>query len=530
MRTFSLPLALAALSLATAACSTDDPASTGDTDSSTGGSTDTDPSGNPTSSPTSEPTTEPTDTVDPDTTVGPTTDSETDTDTTTGPGDVAQIRVVHAAPEAPNVDIYVAGSTDPVITDLAYGEASDYLEVPAGTYDFEVRAAGAPAEDAPVYSTGDLDLPAGATVTAVAAGLIGSDEADEAFRVLPLVEGFEDAGAGNAAVRIVHAGADAPSVDINVGNDGGDPELPGVARFADSGAAGVPLPSGAALQVGIEAGGNVVTAFTTPELPEGANLFVIATGLLGDMPRAANGFGLLAVGPDGVIGLIPQNPFVHAFHAGADAPAVDICTGDTHLVVGAEFGDLANIQVPPGSYDLEIHAAPADCTGDPVLTANSGDLVAGEQYLVIATGELSPEAGRDALILASFQEDFDLEAAPNAVFRIVHAAVAPAVDVGLLNDEGQVDMAGLLTSNLSWPDASDEISVPAGNYDVGIVQASVPLPSDPLAAITAPLAEGLRVYAVAVGDIQPNGGPGAEQPFGVYAIVTGPSAWAALPL
>ncbi|MBL8944834.1 MAG: DUF4397 domain-containing protein [Myxococcales bacterium] len=530
MRTFSLPLALAALSLATAACSTDDPASTGDTDSSTGGSTDTDPSGNPTSSPTSEPTTEPTDTVDPDTTVGPTTDSETDTDTTTGPGDVAQIRVVHAAPEAPNVDIYVAGSTDPVITDLAYGEASDYLEVPAGTYDFEVRAAGAPAEDAPVYSTGDLDLPAGATVTAVAAGLIGSDEADEAFRVLPLVEGFEDAGAGNAAVRIVHAGADAPSVDINVGNDGGDPELPGVARFADSGAAGVPLPSGAALQVGIEAGGNVVTAFTTPELPEGANLFVIATGLLGDMPRAANGFGLLAVGPDGVIGLIPQNPFVHAFHAGADAPAVDICTGDTHLVVGAEFGDLANIQVPPGSYDLEIHAAPADCTGDPVLTANSGDLVAGQHYLVAATGELQVDGGDPPghnLTLAAFGEDFDLEAAPNAVFRIVHLATATAVNVGTVNGDGDLEEATLLAADLEWPNASAEISVPAGNYDVGVLEAADSLPNAPDYEVTAPLSDGLRVFALASGDYTPNGG---DEPFGVTAVVTGPGAWAAIGL
>jgi Domain of unknown function (DUF4397) len=528
MRTLSLPLAIAALTLASA-CTSDDPATSGGTDSTTG-DTETDPSGSPTSAPTTEPTTEPTSnpTVDPDTTVGPTTES--DTDTTTGPGDVAQIRVVHAAPGAPNVDVYVAGSADPVITDLAYGEASGYLEVPGGTYDFEVRAAGSPAEDPPAYSTGDLDLPAGATVTAVAAGLLGSKADTDAFRVLPLVEGFEDPGAGNTAVRILHAGSDAPSVDVNVGNDGGAPELPGVARFADSGAAGVPLPSGAALQVGIESEGTVVTAFTTPELPEGANLLVIATGLLSDMPREASGFGLLAVGPDGVIGLFQQNPFVHVLHAGSDAPAVDVCTGDSHLITDASFGDLANIQVPPGAYDLEIHAAPADCTGEPVLTQNSGDLAAGQQYFVIATGEIEPEAGRDALVLAAFQEDFDLEAAPNAVFRVVHGAMAPAVDVGLINADGQVDVAGLLVSNLSWPNIADEVSVPAGNYDVGIVQASVPLPADPLAGITAPLSEGIRVYAVAVGDLAPNGGPGAEEPFGVYAVVTGPSTWVALPL
>lgn len=521
MRTISLPFALAALSLTTA-CPADDSSGDGTADD-TGTTTDTDPSGDPSTSPTSTPTSDPS--TDPDTSAGPTTDDDT---TTTAGDDEAQIRVVHASAGAPNVDVYVAGSTDPVITDLAYGEASDYLTVPAGTYNFEVRAAGSPAEDAPAYETGDLDLPGGATVTAIAAGVLGSDDEADAFRVLPLVEGFEDPGEGNAAVRIVHAGGDAPTVDINVGNDGGDPELPGVPRFADSGAAGVPLPADAALQVGIETDGDVVTAFTTPELPAGANLFVIATGLLADMPRQPTGFGLLAVGPDGVVGLIPQNPFVHAFHAGVDAPAVDICAGDSHLVVGAEFGDLARVQVPPGSYDLEFHAAPSDCTGDPVSTQPTGDLGAGQQYLAIATGELALEGQRtNAFTLAAFAEDFTLDAAPNAVFRVIHAASAPAVDVGTVNGDGDVADDTLLVSDLSWPNASDEISVPAGNYDIGIVAANQALPSEPLVQLTAPLGEGMRAYAVAVGDLIDEPG---DADFGVYAIVTGPGAWVALPL
>ena len=48
-------------------------------------------------------------------------------------------------------------------------------------------------------------------------------------------------------------------------------------------------PAGEALQIGIRVDGVTVTAFTTPELPEGAEITVIATGLLGKLPRERDG-------------------------------------------------------------------------------------------------------------------------------------------------------------------------------------------------------------------------------------------------
>lgn len=53
----------------------------------------------------------------------------------------ARIRVIHASPDAPAVDVAVTGG-DVLIKNLAFPKASDYLEVPAGSYDLEVRAAG----------------------------------------------------------------------------------------------------------------------------------------------------------------------------------------------------------------------------------------------------------------------------------------------------------------------------------------------------------------------------------------------------
>lgn len=56
-------------------------------------------------------------------------------------GENARIRVIHTSPDAPAVDIAVAGG-DVLIENLEFPNASDYLEVPAGSYDLEVRPTG----------------------------------------------------------------------------------------------------------------------------------------------------------------------------------------------------------------------------------------------------------------------------------------------------------------------------------------------------------------------------------------------------
>src|SRR5262245_55106815 len=51
--------------------------------------------------------------------------------------DHARLRVVHASPDAPNVDVLVDGKS--VLTNVPYATASDYLTVTAGTRRIEVR-------------------------------------------------------------------------------------------------------------------------------------------------------------------------------------------------------------------------------------------------------------------------------------------------------------------------------------------------------------------------------------------------------
>ena len=458
---------------------------------------------------------------------GPGTDSGNDDDSGEDTGEPmplpgnAMIRVIHGAPDAPNVDIYVEGSDTPAVSDLEYGETSEWIEVPAGDYNFLVRPAGASALDTPVYETGDLTLPEGAMVSALAAGLLDTMSNND-FRVIPLVEGFEDAGAGQARVRIVHAGSDAPAVDIDVDNDGSD-EITMLNRFTETGAAGVELPAGEALQIGIRVDGVTVTAFTTPELPEGAEITVIATGLLGKLPRERDGFALLAVGSDGSICFLRQNPTVYALHAGPDAPEVDVCTGDLMLASHLSFGLMKGMQVPPGTYDLDVYAAPSGCAGTAATSRTTPELEAGERYLIAASGEIAPVAGEPPLQLVTFAERFSLDAPEDATFRIVHGASAPDVDVGVVTG-GLIEDGNVLANGLKWPTESDEIQVQPLTYQVGLAAAGGAMPLHPIVDFHVPVEAGFRGWVIAAGDAFPEF---AEHPIELVAVDTSVSPWTA---
>jgi hypothetical protein len=435
------------------------------------------------------------------------------------PTESARLRVVHASPDAPAVDIYAAGVAAPLISDLSYGEVSAYLEVDAGSYNLQVRPAGQPTAT-PVYETGPVTLAADAQVTAVAAGFIASSDGADRFRVLPLVEGFSTPGAGQAQVRIVHASADAPTVGVDVGNDDpAAPEVASLARFADTGAAGVALPAGQALQIGIAAGGARVTAFTTPALPASAELFVIAAGRLADLPRTATGFSLIAVGPDGLVGVLKQNPVVYALHASPDAPAVDIRNGDGDGLVAGNlaFGGLARAQVPPGQYTLEFYTAGSQ-PGTPAAAATTPALTAGDRYLAIASGFLSPVGDEAPFQLIAIKDELEV-AATGARVRAIHASPdAPAVNIGTL--AGDV-LTPVLVPDLAFPNATAAagLAVPAASLRLGVAVAPS---TTAAAAFGVTTADGLRAYAVAAGALSPREG---EQGFRLLVVNASAAPW-----
>lgn len=421
--------------------------------------------------------------------------------------DPASLRIVHASPGAPAVDVFADNVL--LVSDLAYGQVSPYVDVNPGTYNIVVRVAGT---DTVVYESDPLAFLTDARITAVAAGTVGSTDPADAFRVLPLFEAFTDYGAP-ASVRVVHASPDAPTIDVDVGDDG-TVEIATLTRFEATPPEGIALPA-TSLQLGIVANGARLTAFTTPTLPD-SDLFVIAIGLLSDLPRESTGFDLLVVGPGGVIALVRQNPTVYALHASPDAPAVDIRLGNDTLFPDVAFGQLSQAQLIPGDYALSIF--PAGGTTQ-VATGDLPALLAGERYLTVALGMLTPVADEPALQLATYIDEFVVDGNPR--LRAINVSPdAPLIDISTVT--GNVLSTPTLVRNLAFSEATaaEGVAVPASSsVNIGVAAAST---TTPVAVFTLDTTGIPRAFTLTAGALTP--APG-EQGFQLLVVNTAASPW-----
>ena len=119
----------------------------------------------------------------------------------------AQIRVVHASPDAPDVDICANGTA--AFSDLAFPGATRYASVEEGTFQIRVFAAGTGCDGGGVIEA-TLSFPADSQTTVVAVNTLDSIEP------LVLEDDNTSPAMGMAKVRFVHASPDAPTVDITL--------------------------------------------------------------------------------------------------------------------------------------------------------------------------------------------------------------------------------------------------------------------------------------------------------------------------
>ena len=121
--------------------------------------------------------------------------------------EMVDIRVAHFSPDTPAVDVFVNGEA--AIEGLEFPTITDWIQLPAGSYNIAVAPAGA-GIDAAAIGPADFDLPAGEYITVAAIGSL------EAGTLAPqvLVEEYSDIDEGSARVSVFHSIEDAPAVDI----------------------------------------------------------------------------------------------------------------------------------------------------------------------------------------------------------------------------------------------------------------------------------------------------------------------------
>ena len=285
-------------------------------------------------------------------------------------GDGTQVRVAHLSADAPAVDIAPDGA-ETLIPGLEYAQDTGYIDLPAGAYDLEIRAAGT---DTVAFDIPEVTLDNATSYTVFAVGGLN----DGSFTVVPAVD---DA---LAAVRVGHFSADAPNVDVYAN---GGVILQDVPFRTLSDYLYVPadtyqiqvVPAGASLEEG------PVVIDAELEFAAGSNTLVAATNTLENITPV-------------VIKSRPQpsaeGAQIRVVHLSADAPKVDIAPDGAKkadaIFTGLKFGKARPyLDVPAGEYDLEIRAAGkrAAAFDIPAITLEDG-----KSYSAIAIGQLTGDS------------------------------------------------------------------------------------------------------------------------------------------
>jgi uncharacterized protein DUF4397 len=127
-----------------------------------------------------------------------------DDDDGTGPTGQARVRVVHASPDAPAVDVLVDDAV--ALSNVSYLATSNYLELADGGHNVNVNAAGT----STTVIDADVDLADGTDYTLIASGLL------DAIAPIVLTDDNSTPPAGTARVRAIHGAPSAPAVDVYV--------------------------------------------------------------------------------------------------------------------------------------------------------------------------------------------------------------------------------------------------------------------------------------------------------------------------
>jgi trimeric autotransporter adhesin len=398
----------------------------------------------------------------------------------------AKVRVLHASPSAPKVDIYLSrpgtdiNKIDPIKENVAFKSISDYFRIRPGK--LQVRVTLADTKTVAIDS-GALEITAGDILTAVAIDKAGTAGG---FSAIVVQERERQAEVKKSIVEIAVAdkqfstlvGA-LKSADLVTALSGAGPFTvfaPTNAAFAKLAA----VPGGEALKnvllYHVASGalsGNEIAAAASVKTLQGANIKAELKGsslilngntkvIIKDI-QASN--GVIHVIDTVLLPPAPAMARVRAVHASSDAPAVNILVDGAAAFSGANFRDATPFaKVPAGNRNIKVQVA---SNGATAINADL-DLADGTDYTVLAINKV---ANIGPLVLNDNNDGNSKPANGKTKVRLVHAAADPAaatVDVYITAPHADLRNTNPTIKGFAFKTNSKFLEVAAGHYQVRI--------------------------------------------------------------
>jgi hypothetical protein len=358
----------------------------------------------------------------------------------------ATLRVIHASPGAPEVDVLVDGQ--PVMQRLAYGDATDYQTMTPQQHRVQIVPTGQTADAAVVDET--IDAAPGQAYLVAVYGFL-NDIGGDVYEV-----DMSEVEPGTARVRFINFSPDAGDLDLlETGGDEWFTDV-GLGEATDYRDVGPGVYS-------VDLRGDddrVLKTISDLNFEETRVYDIVALGQIADdsltvqalvtsiSPPCAEVIGLEGSGSDACLRIV---------HAAPDAPPVDVYINDAQIAQDLEYGTATEYAAVPSGAGRAVRVTATGAPAEEAVVDTSLDFEAGQAYEILVVG------GGDKLEAVITGTDLRPLPAGQARIRVVNASPdAGAFDIGIKGQEEN------LFEGINDKDSTHYVVIDAGDYTLEV--------------------------------------------------------------